>query len=172
MRFEAPTSVSLKKMYITSSQPSIYMIPTYLQFPPMDSTTDYVVLWYLCSVTQSCLTLCIPMDCSLPGSSGHRIFQERILGWVVICLSRGSSWLRDWILVSDITTEPAGKFPHIRKYPHVSEPTPFWPILFKGQMCKLWYVLWGRKGGYERWLQGRQFRWEGMKKGLSGGSDI
>ena len=31
------------------------------------------------SVTQSCLTLCDPMDCSLPGSSVHEIFQVRIL---------------------------------------------------------------------------------------------
>ena len=35
-------------------------------------------------VTQSCLTLCDPMDCSLPGSSVHRILQARILEWVVI----------------------------------------------------------------------------------------
>ena len=88
MRFGTPTSVSLKKMCITYNQPSIYVIPTYLQFPPMDSTTDHVVAWYLCSVTPSYLTLCDPMDCSLPGSSGHRIFQARILGWVVICFSR------------------------------------------------------------------------------------
>ena len=33
-------------------------------------------------VTQSCLTLCDPMDCSLPGSSVHGIFQARVLEWV------------------------------------------------------------------------------------------
>ena len=32
-------------------------------------------------VTQLCLTLCDPMDCSLPGSSVHGILQARILGW-------------------------------------------------------------------------------------------
>ena len=42
-------------------------------------------------VAQSCLTLCDPMDCSLPGSSVHGIFQARILGWVAISFSRGSS---------------------------------------------------------------------------------
>ena len=42
-----------------------------------------------CSVAQSCLTLCDPMDCSLPGSSVHGIFQARILEWVVISFSRG-----------------------------------------------------------------------------------
>ena len=35
-------------------------------------------------VTQSCLTLCDPMDCSLPGSSIHGIFQARVLEWVAI----------------------------------------------------------------------------------------
>ena len=46
-------------------------------------------------VAQLCPTLCNPMDCSLPGSSVHGIFQARILEWVAICLSRGSSQLRD-----------------------------------------------------------------------------
>ena len=43
---------------------------------------------------QSCPTLCDPMDCSLPGSSVHEIFQARILEWVAISSSRGSSSLR------------------------------------------------------------------------------
>ena len=41
------------------------------------------------SVTQSCPTLCNPMDCSPPGSSGRGILQARILEWVVIPFSRG-----------------------------------------------------------------------------------
>ena len=54
--------------------------------------------WKDCSATcaQSCLTLWDPMDCGPPGSSVHRIFQARILEWVVISSSRGSSWPRDW----------------------------------------------------------------------------
>ena len=44
--------------------------------------------YWVCSVTQSCLTLCNPMDCSLPGSSVHGIFQARILEWVAISFSR------------------------------------------------------------------------------------
>ena len=40
---------------------------------------------------QSCLTLCNPMDCSLPGSSVHGILQARILEWVAFPFSRGSS---------------------------------------------------------------------------------
>ena len=38
-------------------------------------------------VTQSCLTLSDPMDCSLPGSSVHGIFQARVLEWVAIAFS-------------------------------------------------------------------------------------
>ena len=40
---------------------------------------------------QLCLTLCEAMDCSLPGSSVHGIFQARILEWVAMPSSRGSS---------------------------------------------------------------------------------
>ena len=38
-------------------------------------------------VAQSCLTLCNPMDCSLPGSSIHGVFQARILEWGAIAFS-------------------------------------------------------------------------------------
>ena len=51
---------------------------------------------------QSCLTLCNPMDCSLPGSSIHGIFQARILEWVAISFSRGAFRPRDWTQVSHI----------------------------------------------------------------------
>ena len=50
-------------------------------------------------VAQLCLTLCDPMDCSLPGFSIHGISQARILVWVAISFSRGSSWPRDWTWV-------------------------------------------------------------------------
>ena len=53
-------------------------------------------------VSQSCLTLCDPVDCSLPGSSVHRILQARILEWVAISFSREHSWRRDWTQVSCI----------------------------------------------------------------------
>ena len=53
-------------------------------------------------VTQSCPTLCDPMDCSLPGSSVHGIFQAKILEWVSISFSREFSWPRDWTRVSCI----------------------------------------------------------------------
>ena len=42
-------------------------------------------------VSQSCLTLCDPIDSSLPGSSLHGILQAKVLEWVAISFSRGSS---------------------------------------------------------------------------------
>ena len=49
---------------------------------------------------QSCLTLCNPVDCSPPGSSVHGIPQARILEWVAIPFSRGSSQPRDGTHIS------------------------------------------------------------------------
>ena len=51
-------------------------------------------------ITQSCPTLCDPMDCSPPGSSVHGILSARILEWVAIPFSRGSSQARDQTQVS------------------------------------------------------------------------
>ena len=53
-----------------------------------------------CSIAQLCLTLCDPMGPSPPGSSVHGISQARILEWVAISSSRGSSQTRDWTLIS------------------------------------------------------------------------
>ena len=60
----------------------------------------------VCLVAQSCPTLCDPMDWSPPGSSVHGILQARILEWVVIPSSRGSSQPRDQTQVSHV----AGRF--------------------------------------------------------------
>ena len=57
-------------------------------------------------VTQSCLTLCDPMNRSLPGSSVHGILQARILVCIAMAFSRGSSRPRDWSWVSCV----AGRF--------------------------------------------------------------
>ena len=51
-------------------------------------------------VARSCPTVFDPMDCSLPGSSVHGIFQARVLEWVAISFSRGSSQPRDRSRVS------------------------------------------------------------------------
>ena len=70
----------------------------------------------VCVRAQLYLTLCDSMDCSLPGSSLHRISQARI--WTAISFSRGSSRLRDRVCIFCVsciaggfftTTEPLGK---------------------------------------------------------------
>ena len=78
-------------------------------------------VWLLQSVwwvrAKSCLTLCNPLDRSPSSSSVHRISQARILEWVVISSSRGSSQPRDRSCISYIsalaggffTTRPPGK---------------------------------------------------------------
>ena len=52
---------------------------------------------------QSCPTFCDPMDCSLPGSSIHGIFQAKILECIAMPFSRGSSWPRDRTYVSYVS---------------------------------------------------------------------
>ena len=67
--------------------------------------------WWIKSLTtgmyaksfQSCLTLCDLMDYGPPGSSVHGIFQERILEWVALPSSRGSSWPRDRTWLSEVS---------------------------------------------------------------------
>ena len=58
----------------------------------------------LCSVDESCPTLCNPRDCSPPGSSVHGILRARILEWVAISFSRGSSQLRDRTRISCVSS--------------------------------------------------------------------
>ena len=53
-------------------------------------------------VAQSCPTFCNPVGCSRPGSSVHGILQARILKWVAISFSRGSSQPKDRTQVSCI----------------------------------------------------------------------
>ena len=68
--------------------------------------------------TQLCPTLCDPMDCSTPGSYVHGILQARILEWIAIPFSRGSSQPRDQTLweprsptlqADSLPSEPPGK---------------------------------------------------------------
>ena len=71
----------------------------------------------ICSGAQSCPTLFNPMDCNPPDSSIHGILQTRILEWVAVSFSKGSSWPRDLTcLFCDsciagrfFTAEPPGK---------------------------------------------------------------
>ena len=76
---------------------------TLLIFLGQNSEAPMCFAWLvLCLVTQSCLTLCDPMDCSPPGSSVHGILQARILEWVAMPSSGESSQPRDQIQVSRI----------------------------------------------------------------------
>ena len=61
------------------------------------------VSYMMCVHAQSYATLCNPMDCNLLSSSVHGIFQARILEWVAISYSRGSSRTRDWTHISSIS---------------------------------------------------------------------
>ena len=73
----------------------------------------------VCSVTQLCPTLCDSMDCSPPRSSVHGIVQARILGWVAISSSRGSSQTRDQTHVFYVSYTAGRIFTHwaIREAP-------------------------------------------------------
>ena len=85
-------------------------------------------------VTRWCLTLCGPMGDSPPGSSIHGIFQARVLEWIAISFSRGSSWPRDWTWVSCI----AGKLFTVwstREAPTSDVPTYY-------LMWCTWFCLW------------------------------
>ena len=86
----------------SSFSPSRYLFTECLQSRDYDNTVatrqtpcppgGYILMEYWCDgygeVTQSCLTLCDPMDCSPPGSSVHGVFQARILECVAMSFSR------------------------------------------------------------------------------------
>ena len=86
----------------------------------------------------SCVWICDPMNCSPPGFSIHGPLKARLLEWVSMLFSRGSSWPRDWTLVSFIT----GRFSIDRvtgeaplQY-FISPDMWCWQILCKGPECK------------------------------------
>ena len=68
------------------------------EVPTADKKRYILILCVL--VTQLCPTLCDPMNYSPLGSSVHEILQARILEWVTISFSRGSSRPKDWMQVS------------------------------------------------------------------------
>ena len=71
--------------------------------PPHAGQNDHykkICCYCCCLVTKLCPTLWDPMDCSPQGSSVHGISHARILQWVVISFTRGSSWPRDQTCIS------------------------------------------------------------------------
>ena len=90
-----------------------------IPFPVLPQEVSQLCGWCSCKLcsacvlTQSCLTLCNPLDCSPLGSSAHGIRQAKILERVAISFFKGYSWPRGWTWVSCIagsffTTEPPG----------------------------------------------------------------
>ena len=83
--------------------------PPLLCFPAPSHITDkgtfsfsltILICAHVCSVTQSCLSHCDPMDCILLNSSAHGIFQARILEQVAVSYGRDTSRARDRICIS------------------------------------------------------------------------
>ena len=68
---------------------------------PFVSLTNFCMC--VCVVTQLYPAVCNPLDCSPPDSFVHGILQARILEWVAITSSRGSSWSRDWTHISYVS---------------------------------------------------------------------
>ena len=101
----------------------------------------YQLRWGEGEVSQSCPTLCGPVDCSLPGSSVHGILQARILEWLAISFSRGSSQPRDRTWVSCVAYIT---FPVCR----LSEPPGEVPVIWFGAVTK--YQVFCYISGYNR----------------------
>ena len=91
LNFPQPSCESLAGFLEEKPKRDWESLPTWLQ-PPKASHSQ-TSLYLL--VTQSCLTLWDPMNCSPPGSSLHGIFQARIMEWVAFPFSRESSQPRD-----------------------------------------------------------------------------
>ena len=90
---------------LESIHPSIYPpihLSIHLSTHPSIHSSTHPSNQFVCTflVTQSCPALCDPLDCSLPGSSVHGIFQARILKCVTISFSRRSSLFRNQMHIS------------------------------------------------------------------------
>ena len=111
----------LKYKAVASTSWIVWSLQTYFLSHPLYQQVKSKVV----SKAQSCLTLCDPMDCSLPGSSVHGIFQAIVLEWIAISFSRGSSQPRNRTRVSRIVdkrftvwaTREVQQSPHIIAVP-------------------------------------------------------
>ena len=77
--------------------------PSQMASSYLSSSSQCELILCVCSVPQLCLTLCSSMYCSPLDSFVPGIFQARMLEWVAISYSRGSSWFRDQTHVSCIS---------------------------------------------------------------------
>ena len=92
--------------------------------PSVLKTSSSNLFLSMCLCAQWCMTLCDSMDCSLPGSSVLGILKTRILAWVAISFSRGSSWTRDRTHVFWISC--------IARW-----------VLYHWAPWEVWYIAWG-----------------------------
>ena len=88
--------------FCNKKEERIYIVIFFTVFNSHKLFDKYCVLRAVRSL-QLCLTLCDPMDCSLPGSFVHGISKARILEWVAIFYSKGSSRPRDQTHVSCVS---------------------------------------------------------------------
>ena len=85
-------------------------------------------------VVKTCPTLCGPMDCNLLVSSVHRIFQARILEWVAISFSRGSSQSRHQTCISCISCIDRQILYHCTSWDCIG----LWLLPSLGNLCPIW----------------------------------
>jgi len=126
---------TLRGKVISLSQ-NQYPVPFCMRFLKclMFCCVPNVVLWL---VARLCLTLYDPMDCSPPGSSVHEILQARILEWVALSPSRGSSQTRDQTQVSCIAVRFSTSWT-TRKIPSRVSIDDWWVI----SMFRYWSGCW------------------------------
>ena len=95
-------SITIASKWISFLKRQWVLVETDCTCNQLKCCRDYIYQILKVLVVHLCLTLCDPMDCSPPGSYVHGIVQARILEWVDILFSRGSSQPRDWTWVSSI----------------------------------------------------------------------
>ena len=94
----SPSHTESKRLFHTSVSLLLSRIQGYRYL--LSKFHIYALNWkWSCSVVSD---WCNPMDCSLSGSSVRGIFQARVLEWIAISFSRGSSQPRNWTWVSHI----------------------------------------------------------------------
>ena len=106
------THIEFLEMKTSLSEVKKYIITHLLRLitPSVDEGVEDLKLSKTTVTPQLCPTLCDPMDCSPPGSSLHGILQAKILEWVALPSSRGSSQPRDWTQISYIGFFKGGFF--------------------------------------------------------------
>ena len=116
------------------------------------TSTQYSVITYMrkwksgSEVSQSCPTLCDPMDCSPPSSSIHGILQARILEWIAISFSKGSSQPRDRTHVSRIVDRHFTVWANVADTVHPCFngilPQSYFSLFFKHMPAELAFFNW------------------------------